>query len=86
MSGSSLSRIRRNLYGQLSCHLLSLKHKENVLSATRKLVERKAAAAHGRSDALEEAVRKVKVNVTLALLSTTSTTSICKQLKDSSPI
>ncbi|CAM9689585.1 unnamed protein product [Ectocarpus sp. 4 AP-2014] len=34
-------------------------HKKLLLAATRKLVERKTAAAHGRSDALEEDITKI---------------------------
>lgn len=39
---------------------LAMKHKTLLLAATRKLVERKTAAAHGRSDALEEDITKVQ--------------------------
>lgn len=38
-----------------------MKHKKTLLSATRKLVERKTASAHGRSGALEEDINKVGV-------------------------
>lgn len=37
-----------------------MKHKKSLLSATRKLVEQKTASAHGRSDALEEGIHKVR--------------------------
>lgn len=39
---------------------LAMKHKKLLLAATRKLVERKTAAAHGRSDALEEDISKAR--------------------------
>lgn len=40
-----------------------MKHKKTLLSATRKLVKRKTASAHDRSDALEEEINKVRVCV-----------------------
>lgn len=37
-----------------------MKHKQHLLSTTRKAVEQKTTAAQGRSNALEEGIRKVR--------------------------
>lgn len=50
--------------------LLTMKHKKLLLAATRTLVERKTAAAHDRSNALEEDITKVRQGISTEVSST----------------
>lgn len=53
----------------ISAAFLDMKHKKHLLSTTRKAVEKKAAAAQGRSNDLEEGIRKVCNRVVFNVLS-----------------